>query len=879
MTVPQSGRRLCGRVVAALTLVVTAMNASADQVSVPPSRDCTLYELNIGLLANGSGNHVFAGRNNQSPGTSIRRAILAFDIAANVPAGATINSVTLTMNMSRSTAGPTNVSAHRLSTDWNEGPAAPGGQEGSGTQASAGDTTWIHTYYDTQLWTTAGGDFIAGASATTNVGGLGSYSWTGAGLVADMQFWLDNPALDFGWIMLGDESSLHTAKRFDSRENPTPADRPELVIDFTAPVAVGACCLPGNSCQVLTEVDCINMTGTYQGSGTDCTGNSCAPVTGACCFDDTTCQDLASTACAFSGGTYQGDLVACTVGLCPLVLEPFVDAMPVPAVMVPDSFPGGVPHYDMEIVEFEQKLHRDLPDTRLWGYEGVYPGPTIEAVSGQPIEVNFINDLRDELNVLRTEHLLPVDLCPHGPNFLGNSPRVVTHLHGGHIPAEFDGNPEDTILPGESQLYEYPNIQDASTLWYHDHALGITRLNVYLGLAGFYLIDDGNDAALNLPDGAYDVPIVMQDRSFNVDGSLEYPAAWQDHYFGDFMVVNGVVTPFMDVDQGKYRLRLLNGCNARTLTLSLSNSGSFDLIAVDGGLLETPTTMTVLTLAPAERVEVIVDFALYTPGTEIILENSAPAPFPGTPGVGVIPNVMKFIVGASAGDTDAVPGSLRVIETLNEVDSKISRNFELKKVSEPCAGSQWLINGHHWDHISEFVNLGDTEIWEFTNMSGMMHPMHMHLVFFQVLDRQPNAVRGDDVNRTGVATGPTATEVGWKDTVQVGPFETVRVIARFEDYTGLFPYHCHILEHEDHEMMRQYEVRVPCPADFTDASSGPPDDVVDVFDLLALLSAWGPCGDPNNCPADITNSATTGPDGVVDVFDLLELLSSWGGCV
>ena len=854
----------CAPSVAALLVSVFTLvhTAAAVQVTVSAARDNTLYEYPDGIFSNGAGDYFFAGRNNQA-GPSIRRGVIAFDVASAIPADSTINGVTLTLYMSRTTAGPADVSLHRLTADWGETTTDASGQEGSGANTEPGDASWVHTFYDTQFWATPGGDFLPAVSATTSVNSVGFYSWTGVGLVADVQSWLNNSAQQFGWILIGDESILHTAKRFNSRTHGTTTRRPQLVIDYTPPALDGACCLPGDICQVLSEIDCQGMSGTYLGNGSDCNGDPCAPPTGACCFDDASCQILSEADCATAGGMYQGDAATCIPGLCPLVLEPFVDALPMPAVLAPDVIePGGIPRYNIEIVEFQQQLHRDLPPTRLWGYEGVYPGPTIEATSDQPIRVEWINDIRDEMGILRTEHLLPVDLCPHGPNYEGNNPRVVTHLHGGHVPSEYDGQPENTILPGESDLYEYPNNQGAATIWYHDHALGITRLNVYLGLAGFYIIRDATESSLDLPTGVYEIPIAIQDRSFNPDGSLSYPAAWEEHFHGDVMLANGKVWPYLNVDRGKYRLRIVNGCNSRPLLLSLSNGDDFTLIGTDGGLLETPIVLDTLNLAPAERADVIIDFAAHSPGTEIILQNSAPSMMP-------IPSVMKFIVGSDAGDTDPVPANLRSIETLNEMDASQSRDFVLRKVAEPCAGSQWLINGMHWDHISEYVTLGDTEIWRFANDSGAMHPMHMHLVMFQVLDRQPVMFSGNDIIPTGPATAPMPTEMGWKDTVQVGPFEAVRVIARFEDYTGLFPYHCHVLEHEDHEMMRQFMVRPACPADLTDNMGMGPDGSVDVFDLFELLANWN---------ADGPGADLAMPHDVVDVFDLFIMLDAWGAC-
>jgi spore coat protein A len=470
---------------------------------------------------------------------------------------------------------------------------------------------------------------------------------------------------------------------------------------------------------------------------------------------------------------------------------------------------GGQAHYEIAITQFTQKLHRDLPATTVWGFAGSYPGPTLETTRDLPITVTWINDLRDSLGSLRTNHYLNVDLCLHGPDMEGATARIVTHLHGGHVPPESDGYPEDTILPGETDTYFYPNTQLPATLWYHDHALGITRLNVYMGLAGFYLVRDATEASLGLPSGEFEIPLAVQDRMFHGDGSLQYPALWDEHFFGDKVLVNGKVWPFLNVKKGKYRFRVLNGSNSRTYTLAFSNGAAFHQIGTDGGLLPAPVPLTSLTLTPGERADVVMDFASYATGTEIVLTNSAPAPYPGDPGAGVIPNVMKFIVQAATGHTNALPGALRPIETLQETNSVFTRELTLRKQSDECTGSKWLINDLEWHDITDFPVLGTTEVWSFINRSGVVHPMHMHLVMFQALDRQPFTVISNQIVTTGPRVPPAANEAGWKDTVRVDSFTITRVIARFEGYAGKFPYHCHVLEHEDHEMMRQFQILPP----------------------------------------------------------------------
>ncbi len=639
----------------------------------------------------------------------------------------------------------------------------------------------------------------------------------------------------------------------------------------------GACCFDDGTCSVEFQADCQTLGGAYQGDGTSCVPNPC-PQPGACCFDDGSCLDLLDADCVAQGGTFQGEGIGCSSDLCPVILEPFVDPLPIPALAQPTSgSPGAVASYDMAIRQFQQQLHRDLPPTTVWGFGdgatgGVYPGPTILAKTGEPVTVTWINDLRDSGGNLLTSHHLPVDTCPHGAD--DDSPRTVIHLHGGHIPADVDGYPESTFLPGSSVVYTYPNNQLPGTLWYHDHALGITRLNVMMGLAGGYLVTDDVEQALGLPSGANELPLIIQDREFNPDGSFQYPAVWEDAFFGDTLLVNGMVYPFLNVDQGKYRFRIYNGSNTRVYTLSLSPAAPFIQVGTEGGLLPAPVTVNEITLSTGERADVIIDFALFAPGTELILTNSAPAPFPGTPGVGVIPSIMKFIVQNQAGHTDAVPATLRPFDQIPESEAVHTRDFELRKVSEPCAGSEWVINGLGWDDITEFPRLGTTEIWSFINRSGMTHPMHMHLVFFQVLDRQDFDVVDDVIVPTGSPVPPDPNEAGWKDTVTAYPQQITRVIARFEDYSGLYAYHCHILEHEDHEMMRQFY-----SAFFGDTE---PDGDVDLTDHVLLADCLsGPGAPPTPTPPttaqDCLDAFDTDFDGDVDLDDIDLIFSLFTG--
>jgi spore coat protein A, manganese oxidase len=470
---------------------------------------------------------------------------------------------------------------------------------------------------------------------------------------------------------------------------------------------------------------------------------------------------------------------------------------------------GGAAHYEISMQQVQQKLHRDLPLTTVWAYGPATPGPVIEAAVGQPVTVKWINNLRDNGGLLRTNHYLPVDTCLHGPDMAGAAPRTVVHLHGGKIAQKDDGYPEDTFLPGQSRTNFYPNDQPAAAIWFHDHALGITRLNVYMGLAGLYVLRDPIEASLGLPAGMNEIPLVIQDRKFRADGSLVYPASWEEHFFGDTIIVNGKVWPYLTVRKGKYRFRLVSGSTSRTYRLGLSTGATFQQIGTDGGMLTTPVSLNELTLMPGERADVIIDFTSYATGTQVLLTNSAPTPFPGSAGAGVIPNVMKFIVTNTAGHVAPVPALLRPLVRIDETNAVKHRDFVLRKGSDPCSGVKWLINDLGWHDITEFPVLETTEVWSFVNRSGVSHPMHLHLVLMQILDRQPIIFTNNMVVTNGPRVSVPANEAGWKDTVACPPNEITRVIMRFDGFTGRYPYHCHILEHEDHEMMRQFQVIAP----------------------------------------------------------------------
>jgi spore coat protein A len=750
--------------------VATLCDTTACQVTLELTavKDNILYQSPTGSFSNGMGVHLYTGNNN----TGIRRTIVAFDLNG-IPGSAEVDDVQLKLYCNDAAPGIFPVTAQKLLQDWGEGASDANGQESTGDDSEHGDATWLHTYFDTALWTTTGGNFSTAISATTDVDGEGIYyTWSSSQMKADVQHWLHMPEENFGWIVRGDENSTSHTKRFSSRQTIDPGQHPKLVVHYTV-YPTGACCLP--------DASCANMT---------------------------------AQQCMMHGGEYQGDGVSCGDVTCSIQLTPYLDALPLPGVADPETgVAGGSAHYRIEMTEQFQQLHSELPPTRVWGYNGSYPGPTIEAFRDSLVTVQWVNNLRVfETGALRTTHVLAIDTCLHGPDMSGGVPVAIPHLHGGKVAPHSDGDPDLAYPPGDSSgIYYYPNIQPAGTLWYHDHALGITRLNVMMGMAGLYMLRDSNELSLDLPSGEFEVPLVIQDKSFNGDGSIQYPEMFHDHFFGNVLMVNGKVWPYLNVKQGKYRFRVINGSNSRAYTLALSNGSSFLQIGSELGLLETPVVLDSLTFLPGERYDLVVDFAAYPAGTEIILTNSAPAPFPGFPGVGVIPNVMKFIVQGAAGHTAAIPDTLSVIEELLPVNADEERLFELMTMAAPpCGGhthTMWTINGLMWDDITEFPVLGSTEIWTWHNQSGISHPMHMHLVAFQVLDRQAiNEATGEP---EGPILQPSAQEKGWKDTANCPPGFRTRVITRFDGFTGQYPYHCHILEHEDHEMMRQFEVR-PC---------------------------------------------------------------------
>ena len=626
----------------------------------------------------------------------------------------------------------------------------------------------------------------------------------------------------------------------------------------------------------------------------------------------------------------------------PDVIPKFVSPLVIPPAMPRTGNDGSLDVYRIGVRQFRQQiLPAPLPRTTVWSYGSVdhpatfnYPAFTIEATANRPTQVTWMNQLVDGRGRY-LPHLLAVDQTLHWANppggLAGRDNRghdaqpyggpvpIVTHLHGGHTGEESDGFAEAWFLPDANDIpagyalegtwyqhfrakavakwgtpwapgtatFRYPNDQRATTLWYHDHALGMTRLNVYAGPAGFYIIRGGTDglpAGGVLPGPApaiddasdtryYEIPIAIQDRSFDANGALFYPDTraffeglhkgqlqipfipelgcdgasvvspiWNPEFFGNTIVVNGRTWPYLEVEPRRYRFRLLNGCNARFLVLKLDKPGlAFWQIGAEGGFLDAPVRREQLLIAPAERADVIVDFTNVPVGSHVILRNLGPdEPFgEGLPDIDFEPSdpdstglVMQFrIIPAMSTDTSTPPESLvlplrvplplAVLTrdlSLNELESKtvriISRggghvvqldcNDSDAVPFGPIAALLGTLNSDgtgqpaEWrEAITENPAVGATEVWAFHNFTADAHPIHIHLVMFEVMERERL--------ETGVIRGPEPWEAGPKDTVIALPGEITRVKATF-DLAGRYVWHCHIVEHEDNEMMRPFVV-------------------------------------------------------------------------
>ncbi len=481
-------------------------------------------------------------------------------------------------------------------------------------------------------------------------------------------------------------------------------------------------------------------------------------------------------------GPGTGDLLTSTAPLPPKFRTP----LPLPPVARPVRVTAGADHY---VVTQKVADVRLLPDrtTRIWGFDGVFPGPTFRGRRGRPMVVTVRNEL-------------PVPTS--------------THLHGGVTPADSDGFPTDLITPAgyapapplhhgtpgrlhdTSRDYHYPMTQPAATLWYHDLRMDYTGPAVWRGLAGMFLVTDEVEDALPLPRDDRDLPLLICDRAFDADGSLQYPV--RDHtmaspgarggylsgVFGDVVLVNGAPWPRLEVANVRYRLRLVNGSNARRYRFALDpGSGAGDLplvqIGSDNGLLAAPLRHRGIISAPGERHDVVVDFSAVPVGTEVTLVN--------TLGTGSTREVMRFGVTRQARDDTRIPDRLADVPPPAPAAAVATRQFDFR-----FAGGRWTIDNQPYDPAGSLAapRLGTVELWRFT--SDFHHPVHVHLAHFRVVSRG-----GRD---------PEPWDAGWKDTVDVRPYEVVEVLVRFAGYRGRYMLHCHNLEHEDMAMMANFDV-------------------------------------------------------------------------
>jgi spore coat protein A, manganese oxidase len=524
-------------------------------------------------------------------------------------------------------------------------------------------------------------------------------------------------------------------------------------------------------------------------------------------------------------------------------LTKYLEPVPLPGAGIVVASPTAPNRYAFTQRQIARRLHPQLPPTPLWAYDdgsglagqaGSF-GMAVVGQTGTPLEISFTHELPAEY-----PSWLPIDtrLTPRGREV-----RLMTHLHGGFVAGASDGNPVVTpegFGPGNTQTVVYPNEapqMPASLLWFHDHGLGATRLNVFAGLAAAYILRDEHDTGeernpIGIPGGTYEIPLVVQDRSFDADGTLLYPssdiagATWIGEYFGDVMLINGKVWPYLEVEPRLYRFRILNGCNARILSLDIG-APSLWQIGAEGGLWDVPVPVKELVLAPAERADVLVDFSRLA-GQTLVMKNHNPKKPVSTPAPS-LEQVMQIRVGTTVSRPGprSIPSSLpgrradlgdpvrtRYI-TLNEID-----------VDEPT----WFLNldGVHFDApVTETPRAGTIEDWVYVNLTADTHPMHTHLVTAQVVGRTPFDVQAYEeanegahgvpggIDPTPYATGPMQppdpTERGFKDTVKANPGTFTTIRAKFDLPAGItapqhYVYHCHIVEHEDNDMMRPFTV-------------------------------------------------------------------------
>ena len=518
-----------------------------------------------------------------------------------------------------------------------------------------------------------------------------------------------------------------------------------------------------------------------------------------------------------------------------------VQGFATPLPRLPKARPVAANRYLITARAGSMPMHPSFGSTRVFGYDdnsgrGVAsPGYTIEARKGTPTRVDFVN-------ALPARHLF--DSVVPDPMHPGAPVRMNTHLHGGYVAGASDGNPYQDpgeYRPGQIQSVVYPNEQNPSLLWYHDHADQITRLNVYAGLVGLYVIRDGLDTGaepngLGVPGGAYEIPLMLADRLFDRSGQLFYSpdSTWIPEFFGDTPLVNGAVRPYLEVEPRRYRFRILNASNARFWNLTIPGGPPAFQIGSDGGLFDRPVPVGRVLLLPAERADVVVDFSRFAGQTLTVVNADLPgdvsSPAPPLSAVMQIRVGRRVTAPGPAGIPATLPGAMPALGT-----PSLTRNITLEEVENDVTGEPEYgsLNGRKYDDargVQERPRLGTTEDWRLVNLTEDTHPIHLHLVQFQIVDRTPfdadaykaaleeaRAIDPDAANPdprpyfTGPAAPPEPAERGWKDTVRTNPAQITRIRVRWTLPSGVAPsqryvFHCHILEHEDNSMMRPLEL-------------------------------------------------------------------------
>lgn len=431
----------------------------------------------------------------------------------------------------------------------------------------------------------------------------------------------------------------------------------------------------------------------------------------------------------------------------------------------------GIRHFTLTAQTGTSELITNV-QTATAGFNGSFLGPTLRMRQGEKVSITINNELNDLTTV---------------------------HWHGLKVPASMDGGPHQTIASGASKEVSFDIQNPAATLWYHPHPHGKTGEQVYSGLAGLIVIDDDNSDALSLPNdyGVDDIPLIIQDRRINSDGSLAYITSNRDQMGmkGDHILVNGRETPQFNAPAQWVRFRIHNGSNARLYNLGFSDDRTFYRIGNDGGYLETSIESNRLLIAPAERVEILVDLSSDAANSLTLLSYSSEVPG-STMGSGNFVDdldnsnfdIMSINVNKSA-TRNITPSN-----TLNSITALVA-NSGIRRFTLEHQMQSFYINGLAFDmnRIDAEIKVGSVEIWEIVNNNGMPHPFHVHAEFFQILSRDGTPV--------------SLAESGWKDTVLIKPFETVQIVIGFSDHPDpdhAYMFHCHILEHEDRGMMGQF---------------------------------------------------------------------------